>query len=314
MLCDWFSEAMPVVKVEKEDVDMDAQTSGPVTNSATDHLDAYDDDTDDNDDIQNIIGNTLDPTAAKIDGNPIKTEKNEENELKKSETCIKNNKRKRSEPKQLPKNVEEVTVLLTKMKEVKVLSSKKRSKKEEVKEEQTKKQVSLLSGKKYPCHRCGFVFSFETHLQEHNLRNPNCKDKPLLTEDEKNEIVLKSTVSVEDKDTGELKRKTIRELLDQTEAPFDCEVCLKSFDSIHKLKRHMYPHAVPKPFECIICCEPFNNGETLRKHRIIHNMRPFHCTNCLQRYDTAKSAESHQRLCAGDFLKCPVCDLKASSR
>ena len=318
---------MTVVKLDTEDDAVDTKTTtDPSTSTTTEDLEAYDDDTDDNHDIDDVIQSIINPETAEIESHEIKAENPEEIAQKQAEILNKNNKRKRSNPQKIPKNVKEVTVLLTKMKEVKVLSAKtslnlsakarivSKAPYKRKQERPTKKQISLFTQKKFPCAECGFVFSYESHLQEHNLRNTNCKDKPYLTDQEKNAIVMNSTLSVRDKYTGDFKTKTIQELLDQKEAPFNCEVCQKSFSNLQKLKRHIYPHAEPKPFECFICCEPFSTMETLKKHRLNHNVRPYHCTRCYQRFETAKRAESHQKICAGEYLKCPGCGFRATTR
>ena len=309
---------MSVVKVDKEKDTKSTNHEVPSSPTAED-LAAYDDDTDDNNDIDDVIQSIINPETAEIEDHKIKAEDHEETEEKETEILNKNNKRKRSNPQKIPKNVKEVTVLLTKNKDVKVLSAKARivSKapyKQDEEKPRKSKQVPMFSRKKFPCEDCGFVFMYESHLQEHNLRNKNCREKPPLTDKERNAIVMNSTLSVRDKKTGEYKTKTIKKLLDQDKPPFTCAVCDAQFDVLMKLKRHMYPHAEPKPFECVICCEPFSTMETLKKHRLTHNARPYHCNKCYLRYETAKRAENHRKICTGEYLKCEGCGFRATTR
>ena len=274
------------MKVENVDAEMDSGasdqavlgTEGQIdSQTSSDYLSAYDDDTDDNDDSQNDIGITPDVVDSQTHDNDIKTKKNDE----KLKTSVRYKTRKRSKDIMLAENMIESDDVMTKIKVKKTFSAKGRSKSKKDKQ------------KEFPCERCGYVFLVETHLQEHNLRNSGCKDKPKLTEDEKHEIILESTVSITDKNTGEPKRKTIRELVDNSEAPFDCEVCFKSFDRIRNFKRHIISHAETKPFECIICCQTYSSGELLRYHMPMHNLRPFNCTICHKRYKTAVEVEKH---------------------
>ena len=274
------------MKVENVNAEMDSGasdqavlgTEGQIdSQTSSDLLSAYDDDTDDNDDSQNDIGITRDVVDSQIHDNGIKTKKNDE----KMKTSVRYKSRKRSKDIMLAENMKESDDVMTKIKVKTTLPAKGRSKSKKDKQ------------KEFPCERCGYVFLVETHLQEHNLRNSGCKDKPKLTEDEKHEIILESTVSVPDKNTGESKRKTIRELIDKSKAPFDCDVCFKSFDRSHDFKRHIVLHAEIMPFECIICCHAYSSGERLRYHMPMHNLRPFYCTICHKRYKTASEVEKH---------------------
>lgn len=215
-----------------------------------------------------------------------------------------------SKPKERADNVNDEKVVLTRLKSGKKLDKTQIGKR-------PVRSKSLVTGDMkacFPCGKCGFVFNFDSHLVEHNQRNLDCKAEDPVSSEEKDESILQSEVTFKDLVSGEMRTRTVRELLAKTDAPFTCEVCCKTFDLFHKLKRHVFPHADFKPYKCNICCQTFNMEENLRQHTRQHNRRPFHCTKCLSRYDTEAKLNGHIVLCtAKDFLTCAVCDYKAST-
>ena len=164
----------------------------------------------------------------------------------------------------------------------------------------------------FSCKQCGLEFRFETHLDEHNQRNPECKSEKPVTFDEKVKSILDSKITFKDPLTEEIRTKTIGELLDKTEGPYICEVCQKSFDKLHALRRHVCQHSECRPFICNICYMGFNQWDNLRKHLDKHDMKPYHCSNCKRRYETPEKLRHHQQdRCIGGELTCSECGHQA---
>ncbi|XP_030308433.1 zinc finger protein 770 isoform X2 [Calypte anna] len=51
---------------------------------------------------------------------------------------------------------------------------------------------------------------------------------------------------------------------------YQCSICLKTFRSPSKLKRHYVMHAGQKPFECLVCGKSFRQAPHLKRHCLIH--------------------------------------------
>ena len=291
---------MPI-KVEDVSNEMDFDTTDKADPSTeeklgsqanSDDLDAYDDDTDDNEDVQNDIDTIPNMVNSQIHENDIKTEKSDGKPMKYtkiSKTRI------RSKGDASPETMMECRDEITETKGKESLTAKGKSKLKKVEQKGRSKSSQLKKGeqKEFPCARCGHVFPIEAQLQEHNARNSSCQDQSELTKDEKHQMMLECTVSVTDKDSGEVKQRTIRELGDKSEPPFTCDVCSKSFNIIQGLKNHVGLHAQSKPFKCIVCCKACHSEDFLKFHLSVHKARPFYCAVCPKRFKTAKEAEEH---------------------
>ncbi|XP_021931318.1 zinc finger protein 568-like isoform X2 [Zootermopsis nevadensis] len=53
--------------------------------------------------------------------------------------------------------------------------------------------------------------------------------------------------------------------------PYNCEFCMKSFSSKHRLVRHCSIHTERKVFKCNICSQRFFEKETLAIHVLVHS-------------------------------------------
>lgn len=179
-----------------------------------------------------------------------------------------------------------------------------------------------LTGKEsFPCAKCKFVFSFKTHLMEHNQRNSVCKQMA-ENRTESNEIkdsILQSEITYKDQKTGEFRKKTIKDLLNNNDKPRTCEVCLKSFDRPYSFRRHIFQHSAAKYFKCHVCLYEFNMEETMRRHWKLHDAKPYFCSKCFERYETRARLDYHISISCKlttekPELRCSVCDLQTNSK
>ena len=166
----------------------------------------------------------------------------------------------------------------------------------------------------FPCALCGFEFKFETHLREHNQSNPHCKSEKVETTTEKYDNILQTELTFKDASSGEMKTKTVRELLDKQKSPYTCEVCQKSCNTPSKLKRHVFQHSEVKPFVCNICYVGFSIEETLLKHVGLHDLKPHYCMKCRSRFETPEKLQNHVEVCVNRDLTCVICGYEALTR
>ena len=172
----------------------------------------------------------------------------------------------------------------------------------------------------YPCSQCKFVFSYKTHLVEHNQKNSKCKEMVELRK-QSNEIkdnILESKISYKDKNTGEMCTKTVKELIN-TDKPNTCEICLKCFDRPYSFRRHIFQHSTAKHFQCTICLYEFNMEEGMKRHWKLHDAKPYYCCNCYERYETRTRLNYHTSISCKMIpekpeLKCPSCGQQTKSQ
>ena len=67
----------------------------------------------------------------------------------------------------------------------------------------------------------------------------------------------------------------------QTENPFVCRICLKTFTRKNNLKQHMAGHSDSRPFECTECDRRFAKKANLKSHMLTHSgEKPHLCPTC----------------------------------
>lgn len=172
----------------------------------------------------------------------------------------------------------------------------------------------------YPCSQCKFIFSYRTHLVEHNQRNSKCKEM-VKSQKGLNEIkdnILESKITFEDKTTGGMITKTVKDLIN-TDKVNTCEICSKSFDRTYSFRRHIFHHSAAKHFKCNICLCEFNMEEAMKRHWKLHDSKPYYCFNCYERYETRNRLNYHTSMSCKMMpdkpeLKCPECGQQTNSK
>ena len=172
----------------------------------------------------------------------------------------------------------------------------------------------------YPCSQCRFIFSYRTHLVEHNQRNSKCKE---MAESQKgsNEIkdnILESKITFEDKATGNMLTKTVKDLIN-TDKVNTCEICSRSFDRPYSFRRHIFHHSTAKHFQCNICLCEFNMEEAMKRHWKLHDSKPYYCFNCYERYESRHRLNYHTSMSCKMIpvkpeLKCKECGQQTISK
>lgn len=86
----------------------------------------------------------------------------------------------------------------------------------------------------------------------------------------------------------------------QTEKPFKCHLCMKTFPTSYKLNRHCYSHSGERPYMCTwpSCLKRFNDNYHLRRHMNTHTgEKPFPCKyhGCSKRYSRSEDLRNHQK-------------------
>ena len=187
--------------------------------------------------------------------------------------------------------------------------------------EHIEKEHELAAGKErgyFTCNQCSFVFSFNTHLLEHNHRNPNCKKTDVRgSSGYKKDNILQSVIKFVV--GGEIKKKTMKELLENKEMPNTCEICQKSYDRPYSFRRHILQHSSVKPYICNICCSEFNMEESLKRHWKLHDSKPYYCVKCFERYDSQVRLNHHVRISCKKTqvkpdLQCTMCRQQCVSK
>jgi hypothetical protein len=77
---------------------------------------------------------------------------------------------------------------------------------------------------------------------------------------------------------------------------FQCEHCLKLFDSCFKLDKHNVRVHVEKKFSCEICGRGYTYKSDLKKHSFTHSTEPqFECGDCHKKYRNEWDLNQHFR-------------------
>lgn len=95
----------------------------------------------------------------------------------------------------------------------------------------------------------------------------------------------------------------------ETDDPYRCNICSKTFAVPARLTRHYRTHTGEKPFKCEFCDKSFSVKENLSVHRRIHTKeRPYVCDVCSRAFEHSGKLHRHMRIHTGERPhKCTVC-------
>nr|XP_033492093.1 gastrula zinc finger protein XlCGF57.1-like [Epinephelus lanceolatus] len=101
-----------------------------------------------------------------------------------------------------------------------------------------------------------------------------------------------------------------REPPSDSEKPFSCSVCGKSFPGSKHLQAHLKIHSGEKPLRCSVCGSGFIGSGHLKRHMRTHTgEKPFSCSECGKRFPRKDNLAHHTRVHTGEKpFDCSVCD------
>lgn len=119
--------------------------------------------------------------------------------------------------------------------------------------------------------------------------------------------------------------------LGDTERPFLCRACDKSFGRLEQLRKHLAVHPdlvasdalaeydseqAKARFPCTTCGKSYTRVEKLDLHMFTHDETPFHCDQCDQGFASRREMRQHYDECTTDMklLPCPRCDKLCTSK
>uniref|UniRef100_A0A7N8XF79 C2H2-type domain-containing protein n=1 Tax=Mastacembelus armatus TaxID=205130 RepID=A0A7N8XF79_9TELE len=93
------------------------------------------------------------------------------------------------------------------------------------------------------------------------------------------------------------------------ERPYRCSLCPKAFKGSSALLYHQRIHTGERPYICSDCGRSFTHSSNLALHSQMHSgLRPFQCTHCNKSFTHSSNLQLHLRTHSSrkDF-KCPYC-------
>lgn len=105
-----------------------------------------------------------------------------------------------------------------------------------------------------------------------------------------------------------------------SDLPFKCVQCPKSFNTKHKLNQHLMTHSGLKPYKCSFCDKRFKQLSHVQQHTRLHTgERPFRCplpdcgraftqqSNLKQHIRSHQNPEGRTRRLNPKAFHCPIC-------
>ncbi|KAL7739647.1 hypothetical protein ACLKA6_018857 [Drosophila palustris] len=144
------------------------------------------------------------------------------------------------------------------------------------------------------CDKCGKKFSGRTSLSDH-VRS-ECGRMPLYEC-----TVCRKRLST----AGILKTHM---LLHQSETPYQCDKCGKTFKVKAQYKSHLKTrHTDYKPYKCHLCPKEYPYRESLLTHMTVHTgIKRFLCNNCGKRFTCISNLQAHRKVHADTCGQLPL--------
>lgn len=179
--------------------------------------------------------------------------------------------------------------------------------------------------KMFECKECSEFFTESKELRKHKAIHKKTKEN-FHCETCKKEFKSKGNLSRHELTHSE-KPTTICEICDKTfqsihtllthkktvhneVKPFVCDICHKDFKQLGNMKTHRRTHTGEKPFVCQECGRAFAQMGNLQAHMVIHAAsKPHVCEMCGKAFSYLRSLQNHVRgTHTGERpFACPVC-------
>ena len=157
------------------------------------------------------------------------------------------------------------------------------------------KTENVFNSEQNFCEKKPFVFETADKIAENNLQKQakrllgKCNQTVFFTNDENPALNLG---------------------LYNSDKPYKCTVCDKSYKDRKSLKVHYRTHSGEKPFQCDLCDKAFSQRPGLKSHYRIHTgEKPYKCDLCNKSFSQKTGLNSHYRSHTGEKpYKCDQCD------
>jgi len=94
-----------------------------------------------------------------------------------------------------------------------------------------------------------------------------------------------------------------------SQKPFQCIECRRSFQDSFMLNKHMISHTHDRSYECLECNKKFISINSLKRHKLSHNgEKPFVCEVCGYEFLQISKLKDHMQIHSGKKdLECSIC-------
>ncbi|XP_017954507.1 zinc finger protein 239 isoform X3 [Drosophila navojoa] len=144
------------------------------------------------------------------------------------------------------------------------------------------------------CDKCGKKFTGRTSLSDH-VRS-ECGRVPLY----------ECSVCCKRLSTAGILKTHM--LLHQSETPYQCDKCGKTFKVKAQYKSHLKTrHTDNKPYKCHLCPKEYPYRESLLTHMTVHTgIKRFLCNNCGKRFTCISNLQAHRKVHADTCGQLPL--------
>ncbi|XP_041456994.1 zinc finger protein 678-like [Lytechinus variegatus] len=167
----------------------------------------------------------------------------------------------------------------------------------------------LTIPKVFECEQCSEFFTERKELKKHKAMHKKetfqcetCKkefkSKPSLKRHELTHSDRPTTVcDICDKTFQSIHTLlTHKKTVHVDEKPYVCDICHKDFKQLGNMKTHRRTHTGEKPFVCTECGRPFAQMGNLQAHMVIHAAsKPHVCEICGKSFSYIRSLQNHMR-------------------